>query len=76
MVNLASSFFRRWLVRDPKTRCALFDCFQPRAAFEKVVTTIGELITRLTDLRCNSGHVFVEILWRIAGTLFNVFTSN
>lgn len=63
-------------MQDSETRYALFGCSNPRAAFEKVVTRIGEQNTRLAGLRCSNGHFFIKTLQRMSSALFNVFTSN
>ena len=66
----------RWLVQDAETRYALFGCSQPRAAFQKVAAAIGQEDTRLVELHCRNGHGFMQILTKMAGALFNIFTSN
>ena len=69
-------FICRCLVQDTETRCALYGCSQPRGAFEKVVTAIGQQNTRLNNLKCKNDHSFMKTLARMAGSLYNIFTSN
>ncbi|XP_043218673.1 uncharacterized protein LOC122380004 [Amphibalanus amphitrite] len=66
----------RWLVQDEETRYALFGCSKPRAAFQKVAAVISQEDTRLVELHCGNGHGFIPTLTKMAGALFNIFTTN
>lgn len=66
----------RWLLKKG-TRYTLFGCTNPKEAFQKVIVALGEGDDQLATLSCASGHNFLKMLYsKMAGTLFNAFTSN
>ncbi|KAG0725655.1 hypothetical protein GWK47_038185 [Chionoecetes opilio] len=67
----------RWLWKEKATRYVLFGCTKPKAAFQKVIVTLGEEDNQLATLHCANNHCFLEkVYFSMAGALFNAFTSN
>ncbi|KAG0719650.1 hypothetical protein GWK47_050051 [Chionoecetes opilio] len=73
-------YIYRWLWKEKATRYALFGYTKPKAAFQKVIVTLGEEDDQLATLCCANNHCFLEkvekVYFSIAGALFNAFTSN
>ncbi|KAG0719633.1 hypothetical protein GWK47_050100 [Chionoecetes opilio] len=66
-----------WLWKEKATRYALFGYTKPKAAFQKVIVTLGKEDYQLATLRCANNHCFLEKLYfSMAGALFNAITSN
>ena len=63
-------------MQDQTSKRALFGCWQPRSAFERVMTIIGAQDSNLAGLQCENGHDFLQVYGMMASALFSVFTLN
>ncbi|KAG0715863.1 hypothetical protein GWK47_010972 [Chionoecetes opilio] len=49
-------YIYRWLWKEKAKRYALFGYTKPKAAFQKVIVTLGEEDDQLATLRCANNH--------------------